>query len=210
MNNKLKDDDPFITRMMARLAQGFIREGVIDPTGKNDEQLYEEFREAVDKYIRDDFPYIIDHRSDVLQNARTFKSLKKNDLAILFYALWFEHQLNSITVSLAGRRHVNEKEIESLVRETSYRAKCSWLLRLLGVKPLNASHTNTICKLMELRNAFVHYKWKPKNEQIDREMETLLEEIEKTVKYVRGIENKHLYLSHRRRLHMVIGEKRPR
>jgi hypothetical protein len=209
-NKNKKDDDPFITRMLARLAQGFVEEGIINPIGKDADELYQEFREAVDKHVRGDMPFVIDHTQDALQNARSFKSLKKNDLAVLFYAIWFEHQLNFITVSLAGRRGLNEKEIESLIRETSYRAKCSWLLRVLGVRPLNMSHTITICKLMDLRNAFVHYKWKPENEQMKKETATILEQIEKTVKYVRSIENKYLYLNQKRRLHKVIREKRPR
>jgi hypothetical protein len=210
MSNKNKDDDPFATRMLARLAYGFISEGIINPIGKNDDELYRQYREAVDKYIRGDLSFVIDHRQDVLQNARSFKILKKKDMAVLFYALWFEHQLNSITVSLAERLHLTEKELDTLIRETSYRAKCSWLLRILGVKPLSLSHTNAICKLMDLRNAFVHYKWKPENEQIKKEMETLLEQIEKTVKYVRSIENKYLYANQKRRIHKVIRESRPR
>jgi hypothetical protein len=129
---------------------------------------------------------------------------------VLFYAVWVEHQLNWIIAGLAEKKGVSEKEIESLLRETSYRAKCSWLLRILDSKPVSALHMNITCKLMELRNGFVHFKWKPNSEQVEKELVSLLLRVEKTVKYLRSVENKYLYANHKRRLHRAVIENRKR
>jgi len=54
---------------------------------------------------------------------------------------------------------------------------------------------------MDLRNAFVHYKWKINNEQTAKELALILEGMEKTVKYIREFENKNLLLRQKRRIH---------
>lgn len=43
---------------------------------------------------------------------------------------------------------------------------------------------------MELRNSYVHYKWKPENEQLTREGEAMVKDIEKTLGYIRCFEAK--------------------
>jgi hypothetical protein len=109
--------------------------------------------------------------------------------------------------TLAKRKNLSAKDIESLIRDSSYKAKCTWLLHVLGVKAINVAHTNRIFKLMELRNSYVHYKWKPENEQTSQEMEKLLEQIEKTVKYLRDFETKYLSVVPRHRVSKLLKQR---
>src|SRR5262249_44891784 len=147
------------------------------------------------KMLRNEsFSFVIDHTDDLLGNARLFKKQKKNSLAILFYALWVEHQLNDIIATRARKSKLTVKEIDSLIRETSYKAKCSWLLHLAGGKPFSGAQHNSICKLMELRNSFVHYKWKPASEQMDKEIDAVVDGAEKIVNYIRRYKNKHIFV----------------
>ena len=53
---------------------------------------------------------------------------------------------------------------------------------------------------MELRNTFVHYKWKPVNEDLEQGFESVLLNIEKTVKYTSAYENKYILSSSKQRV----------
>ncbi|MBV8856780.1 MAG: hypothetical protein JOZ02_07460 [Acidobacteria bacterium] len=182
-------------------ALSLVSSGIIDPEGKTEEELRDEVIEYLQKYS---FQIVIDYTGDILRQARTFHKLKNEQFACLFYALWVEHQLNNIVASLAQTQRLSYKEIDSMVRDTSYRAKVSWLLRILGVKPLSAAHSNRIFKLMELRNSFVHYKWKPESEQQQKELTDIINAIEKTVRYLRDIENRFVYKRRKRLIKKVV------
>jgi hypothetical protein len=50
-------------------------------------------------------------------------------------------------------------------------------------------------KIAEIRNAYVHYKWKAVDMDSDEKAEqrTVLEDIEKTIKYFQSYERKHFF-----------------
>jgi hypothetical protein len=201
--NKNKDD-LFATRLWANMGESLIAYGVINPEGKSDEDLFQEIWSTIEKLLESDsLPFVIDHTDDLLGNARLFKKRKKNSFAILFYALWVEHQLNDIIAIQARKSNLTAKEIDSLVRETSYKAKCSWLLRLTGGKPFTEAQHNSICKLMDLRNSFVHYKWKPENEQMEKEIVAVVDGADKIVNYIRRYKNKHVFGNHKKKVYQI-------
>jgi len=177
--------------LVSQLTQSAIAQGVIDPRGKTPEQIV---KEAYDFYTNPlyEFSPIIDHTVVILKQARLFKRAGDKELACLFYALWLEHTLNKLISMLANKKKMPEKYIELLVRDTSYKSKASWMLTLLGAKPIGPTHANLIFKLMEARNAFVHYKWKPDSEQMEKDIVSLLGNIENTVKYVQRFETRYL------------------
>ncbi len=200
-------DRRMIDKLTAAVLKSFIDGGVINPSGKNSAQLVDEIIKILGSPAYTDWELVSDHTEDILKHARTFRRLKEHEFACLFYALWFEHKLNDFMFSLAYKKGLPLKDIESLLRESSYRAKSSWLLRIFGVRPLNLSHANLIMKLMEIRNSFVHYKWKPKNEQAIKEIEVIVNEVEKTIKYLRYFEVHHLARMPEKRVRKMLRQR---
>ena len=175
--------------IISDIATGLVKIGALSAEGKTREQFMREF---LDYFEKEESLFVIDHTEDILKQARNYRKMERNELACLFYALWLEHSLNGIISLLAGRKDFSEKEIEEIMRDTSYRSKSSWLPRALGGKSFSQAHVNLIVKLMEVRNSFVHYKWKAVNEQANNEIKVILSKIEKTVKYIRDYERKHI------------------
>jgi HEPN domain-containing protein len=173
-----KETDRLAKQFVGLVVRSLINEGIIDPKDKTGTQLLKEAEDYVSNLKDEDWVFIIDHTGGLLKQARLYYKEDNKELACLFYALYIEHQLNSFIVTLAKRKNLSTKDIESLIRDSSYRAKCSWLLRIFDVKAIDAVHTNRIVKLMELRNSYVHYKWKPENEQMSQELESILNFIE--------------------------------
>ena len=178
-----------VESIVTALATSLVRDGALSAKGKTQEQFIAELR----KFVKNiEIVPVIDHTEDILKQARTYNRENKTEFACLFYALWLEHALNQLISSLARRKDFSNKEIEEIIRDTSYRSKSSWLLRMLGGEPFSRHHINLIVKLMEARNSFVHYKWKAENEQANHEINAILAKIEKTVTYIRAYEKKHL------------------
>lgn len=206
MSKTVKSPPTLPQSVIALLVQNLINDGDIDPRGKTREQILAEaanyFRTRVSNLI-----WIVDHTDDLLSRARAFKKSNDSEVACLFYALWFEHKLNNFVSSLGRKKDLTMKEIESVIRDSSYKAKGSWLLRVFGVRSIDQSHMNTIAKLMEIRNSFVHYKWKPSSEEAKREITALLERIEKTVKYLRYFEIKYLGKAPKRRVERLLKKR---
>lgn len=194
-----KELDRFAIGFLGFVVQGLINDGILDPRGKTNLQLVKETEDYILKLKEEDWALIIDHTGALLKQARIYSKGGNKELACLFYALYVEHRLNSFMATLAKKKKLSAKDIESIIRDSSYKAKCSWLLHIFGIKAIDAIHANRIFKLMELRNSYVHYKWKPKNEQMYKEIEVILVQIEKTVKYLRTFEAKYLgFVSHRK------------
>ena len=86
-----------------------------------------------------------------------------------------------------------------LIRDASFRAKTTWLLRLLGFGPIDESHLNLLQFIYDSRNAFVHYKWK--SDDVDdefprRERKRLGEAVrrlEGTIKYLHSLESRYFF-----------------
>ncbi len=191
---KLKDLDSSLTEreiesIIVNLATGFIRDGFLSHVGKSREQFIAEFRTLTRNL--EELP-IVDHTEEILEQARAYRKGGNENFACLFYAMWFEHTINRFIYSFAKRMNLPDMEIGEIIRATSYKSKCSWLLRIFNKKPFKGLHINLLIKLMDVRNSFVHYKWKVTNEQTNKEIRVILSNIEKTVRYVRGYENKYV------------------
>lgn len=165
------------------------RDGLIDLRGKTHDEIANELAHIADAY---EWAPVIDYTEDILAQARVFREAKQDLLAIVFYALWLEHTLNRIVASLANRKGVPPTEIETLIRDTSYRAKCTWVFRLLDCEPFDTEQLNLIIRVMETRNSFIHYKWKSKSPQATQEPEVTLSRVEESVGYIQQYEAEHL------------------
>lgn len=140
---------------------------------------------------------VVDHTVDILKLARDFASRLNYVASCIFYAMWIEHWVNGIIHTLCIRDNISSKHIVNMIREVSFRGKFSWLLTILGFPTINSKHQQRIFILAELRNSYVHYKWKVKKEEDHNSENSLLKEtiesIESTIKYLQRLENSFIY-----------------
>jgi hypothetical protein len=143
---------------------------------------------------------ILDHTDDLLRLARVSMRESKWNFAVLLYATYFEHVVNSFLFSQANRRRLTKATLTQMIREVNFAGKTGWLLEVLGMKPLNPRHRQRLIKLSEIRNGFVHYKWLPRVDgELDPAMQCL-KDVEKIVSYLRRYEERMFYDGQRSRL----------
>jgi hypothetical protein len=194
-----RDYKRLAVRTAVWLTKSYIDSGRLDPAGKTHTEIVAEVRRLADA-DRGSAPLVsLDYTDGILRRARSAKKADESHWAVLFYAIWFEHKLNSFIALLAGKRGLSAKHTEVLIKETRYAAKGTALLCILGMPPLSNDHMNNVVNLMELRNSFVHYKWKPEKWErqtgVEKQRIALLDRIEKTVKYLQYFERKYLRLT---------------
>ncbi len=70
------------------------------------------------------------------------------------------------------------------------KAKHTWLIKLLELPKLNEKHLKAISNISDLRNNFVHYKWKALSDEADERQRKnyikSLENINKTIVYLKN------------------------
>lgn len=177
-----------------------IRLRIIDPTGKDENQLVKEIIAFIERQSRSSKAFwSIDYMSELLADARRHLRVGKAEMACLFYATWLEHWLNSIVADLARRRRFHDVEISALLREVPYKGKSTWLLRLLGFPSLSEKHVRRILEIGEIRNSFVHYKWKlhdVNSDEIKKKKERVrrvAEQADRTTRYLRSVEIRYFF-----------------
>jgi len=140
---------------------------------------------------------IIEHRDSIIESARHFKKLEDKNKAILFYAIFFEHSLNSIIEKTCAKRKIERKVISDIIKSVSIHGKTTWLLTLLDLPKLNDTHRSVILTVADERNSYVHYKWTPTADEPHNEAkqkdEKLYLQIEKTVTYLKAFESKIVF-----------------
>lgn len=183
-----------------RLLASFINAGHIDPTGKSPDELRSEFCRVADT-LPDEFDVVIDHTPKLLSLGRQFRRHGNLGFSVLMYATWVEHTLNLILQYLAEKASVEEKYVRSMIREASPRAKATWLLGLLGGRPLPPKALDRMRKLNDARNEFVHYKWGKLSEKANADNEAVLTEAEHLVQTFLRVKHRDLKLvSHKSRV----------
>ncbi len=195
-----------------------IEDGRINAEGKSEEELGQELVRLLSGYLNSpekEMVWIVDYRTTVLQQARLFhkkaESSRKSGnqrLACLLYGTWLEHWINWLIATAGKRRGLNDDEVTQIIRDTPFRGKMTWMFPLLGLRHLPINHKNAIFKITDLRNSFVHYKWKGKGEEIDereeRELSDSLSQIEKTVKYLNHYESNYIYHRKKKVLRKIV------
>jgi hypothetical protein len=183
--------------LLRSVAETFIATGEIDPSGKSEAEL----ELAVVLALADVFTkqkggmdWVIDHRSSLLQQGREFARRGKAELAIVFYATWFEHWINSLLNRGGHHLGLRPKDIQLCLRYTGLEAKFVCFPLLLKFPRLAASHIATVRECSRLRNAFVHYKFPvtPMDEE-RKDLQKALRASEKTVRYLCNYEDLHVF-----------------
>jgi len=194
-----------VTRSILKEA---ILRGVIDPRGKSDNELAEAAGEYLSSWTENSRIIVaLDYRSKLLSHARQFFRSQDYQLSCLMFAIWTEHWVNGILDVRCDLLRIPEDERKDLIRTTQIVAKCTWLFRLLGVRPIPSIHLARIRMMADLRNAFVHYKWvahdpddmRANNEE-KRRLLKALKDYEKTIKYLQNYETEQLLHKSSRRV----------
>lgn len=180
-----------------KVIETFVKHGLLNINEMTDREIAVEMLKLIEDA---EFNFVLDYKDSILKQARIFYRDGEVELSCLLYATWFEHWINEIISILGHRKNLNENEINEVIRHISFRGKYTWLLKLLDFKELNKIHINLIFRLTDLRNSFVHYKWKERNNDFKNEEKFVMEKIEKTVKYIRNIENRYVYNNSKRKL----------
>jgi hypothetical protein len=179
----------------ARLAYNVLLGGMVndgfDPRGLTEEQVREKVRKECLRCLRLGEQVAIlsttDRTTELVTLARRCQSRGLFETALLLYATTMEHWLNDIVITLSRRRGLTKEEARQLIRDIPFRAKGTWLLRLLGSTAIKPIHLKKLDRLMQLRNEFVHFKWK--------EMSVDLDEQEEAKKFLATWARTLLYLS---------------
>ena len=195
--------------ILARMFEYAVQNGEVSVEGKSESQIHDEYAAFLVQLASvDEFRPVVDHTPDLLRIARRISRDDDSRLATLLYATWVEHWVNGLVRSVCQRRGMPIDDVVEVVRETSLRSKTGWLLRLLGLKPLAPSHRNAILRLAELRNSFVHYKWKPipedALEELDRSYNAVADAFPKTVSYLHRYETEQLFGKAKRKLRRTV------
>ena len=181
------------TIIFERLTRSLIAEGLIKTRGLSKAQIQSKAAEYILQHQPTVVP-VIDHSDLVLEQAESHVTAKSPQLAILFYATWTEHIINSIISIYGRRRRLELEEVTQIIRETNFRAKLTWLLKLLKAPPIPEVHLKVLGALMESRNSFVHYKWKPSDVDAERAAQRkLLAEFRKSKKFLDSYADKHVF-----------------
>lgn len=146
---------------MAALLAEFANAGYID-LKQPEKDILAQLKKVSDVLTEKDLDPVIDHTESLLSKAREAHKAGDLSIAVLMYATYVEHTLNLFLMKLAEARDIPSAQYAMMIREASLRAKSTWLLPLLGSRPLSELTITRIQRLAEARNAFIHYKWNQK------------------------------------------------
>lgn len=129
--------------------------------------------------------------------------------ALILYATWFEHTLNGIVIRQGLLRGLNAEQVEAMVKVSSMAAKLDWLPKVLGLPGFEGSHHQRVLQVSEVRNQYLHYKWKGyKPEESERQKQRLrgtVADLDATVEYFLAYYEAHLEQPYRNRALATFG-----
>ncbi len=169
-------------------ARSYIAAGLIEPSLP----LEQRRRRAAELLAVKDVQFVIDHTGDILRQAQAFRNQNK-ELSILLYATACEHKVNAFINYFGQKAGMKEPEIRQMIRDTNFTARCTWILQLLNAPPLSRTHVSRLKDLMDLRNEFVHYKWKEVSLEGDSRHEKILKALPRTLAYLTKYARKEVY-----------------
>jgi len=149
----------------------------------------------------------IDHRDSILQKAYDFFEAKEYNLGKVFFAMFFEHSLNSIIDHECFKRKISEKVKIEIIKSVDMNGKLTWLLQLLGLPAFNDNHRKTIKKIADDRNAFIHYKWKAVDMDERKQETDELKKIKLALRYMKKYETNILFRNKKQKLERKLKSK---
>ncbi|GET34716.1 hypothetical protein PbJCM13498_35790 [Prolixibacter bellariivorans] len=154
----------------------------------------------------------VDYTQSLTAKARKYKNSNELDYARIFYATYFEHEVNALIYLFCLRNKIDNKTQTAIIQSVNIWGKFTWLLQLMNYPKINKNHLNTIKMLADSRNSFIHYKWKdtsdfhsiPDSEKEQEKIDNEFERIEKAVKYFRNYCSKIKFKGNKSRIKKLI------
>jgi len=161
--------EPF-TPIVEALFRSFIEDGSIVIEDQSPDEIILEYKAHLAIMIAEgtELHHVPDHRSTLWQHAESECDNGNPEIALTLYALWIEHVVNGNLTAGFQRKGYDPDVINLLIRRLNIDEKITKLWRAAGFEPLSNADTSLISRIMETRNAFVHYKWKGYDETTDQ------------------------------------------
>lgn len=182
----------FVAKLVTHLAKEWLAIGELDEKDlQNRDLLFKKMK----KLAKGQIDIVLDHRQSILKEAKKYEESKEYDFSKIFYAMFFEHHLNSIISSQCFKMKLSDQTRLKLIKASMY-DKMEWVCEVLKLPNFNKSHADVILNLADKRNSFMHYKLKPIEDNFEKEeADKLIEmhffqKIKKTVKYMKAYESK--------------------
>ena len=218
MANNIKSDDAFLEKIGKAIIPDFINslhnEGVISDADLSDKKIvFEKLRKYMAKNSgRIDWQFIIDHRETLINVAEAENKKGHFEFAVSLYATFVEHTLNRIIHITCYSKKIDLKTQTEIIRNINIIGKCTWLIKLRNLSPLNENHVKTILEISDQRNAYFHYKWKPEPDtdkipdigKRDKEKSDKIEKIKSLLKYLKAYETKIEYKGKKKHIDKII------
>lgn len=169
-------DDP-IYKISELFFRSYVEDGTIEVGSRSPAEIIQEYKVIISDFAdrSGEIRRIPDHRTELFQRAQDEANA---EIAVTLCALWVEHTVNGSLVAALERGGYDSQEITSLIRDLTFRNKVTVLWKLVGLTPLQEEHLSLIEQIMQARNAFVHYKWRPRD---DSEYESELSRLDDAV-----------------------------
>ncbi len=151
-----------------------------------------------------EYQVIVNHTDNLINNARHFNEIGEVNNAKIFYATYFEHELNRIINELCQRKSINKKETNNIIKSINIIGKLTWLPLILGIPKISVQHKNVILKLADNRNAYIHYKHNPEPNELNvnqkQNIQEDIKQIEKTITYFKKYSSRILFNNQKTKL----------
>src|SRR6476659_8838632 len=219
MSESSEFDKALVIEVIRTVIESAVRYGDIQLEGRTDEAI----KKDIHAYIRARLaepnifgsPAQYDYQSELINEARRYESMGDFDLALMFYATWFEHWLNGMFVAREPMVALEREEIIRLIRETDLASKTGHIWQLLFGEKLPGDVVETILTVAEARDAFVHYKSTPYPSEVEertekRELRNLTQRAAAAVTQLGAIEDRIAFAGSLNRLSRILNDMWPK
>jgi hypothetical protein len=207
-----------VIEVIRLVIENAVRYGDIRLEGRTDEEIKNDIHEYIHLRLTEPntfaSPVQYEYQSELIDEAQRYEGKGDFNLALMFYATWFEHWLNGMYIAREPMVAVEREEIIRLIRETDLAGKTGHIWHLLFGEKLPGDVVQTILKVAEARNAFVHYSWAPYLSEAEesserRELQNLARRAAAAVTQLSAIEDKIAFAGSLPRLSRILSEMWP-
>jgi hypothetical protein len=139
-----------------------------------------------------------------LDDALAASKDERYEVAILLYATFFEHRINGIIDTLVRQKRLRAQVAVDLIRRMNIQQKLTSVLELLGAPPFGKAETDSIDGIMNRRNEFAHYKWKPHHDKSSNSLVSVISQCQKIVEAINDYEERHVFNDRREAIEELI------
>lgn len=151
---------------MENLFRSFVEDGSIVIGDRPSIEIIQDFDDRVLAILSDpeydlsrDMAPVIDHQHTLLDRATTEARGGDSLIAITFYVIWFEHYINGALIRAFRKMGHDATSYMPMVRQLNVVTKLTSAWALAGLPTVDDEQVKLLSQAVEMRNAFVHYKW---------------------------------------------------